>query len=62
MEIAEILGRKLGITKLDAMIAYDSFHKKFPKGDISKQDFLDLEENQVDPSAVHNLEIIHKYM
>ena len=47
VEIAEILVRKLGITKLDAMIAYDSFHKKFPKGEISKQEFLDLEENQV---------------
>ena len=47
VEIAEILVRKLGISKLDAMIAYDSFHKKFPKGEISKENFLGLEENQV---------------
>ena len=47
VEIAEILVQKLGISQLDAMIAYDSFHKKFPKGEITKEDFLSLEENQV---------------
>ena len=47
VEIASILVRKLKMSKTDVSVAYDDFHKKFPNGEITKEDFLDLEENKV---------------
>ena len=45
MEVIKQLEKKYEMSKVDALVAYDKFHKKFTNGEINKEDFL--EENKV---------------
>lgn len=46
VEKIKILEAKFNMTKIDALLAYEKFHKKHPDGEIKKKDFL--EENKVE--------------
>ena len=41
MDTVEFLVKKYGLSNIDAMIAFDSFFKKYPSGEISKAQFLE---------------------
>ena len=45
VESIKLLVEKFEMSNIDALIAYDKFHKKYPSGEIKKLDFL--EENKV---------------
>ena len=35
------LKKKFDLTNVEAMVAYDSFFKKYPKGELTKEQFLE---------------------
>ena len=43
----EHLVSKFGLTNLQAMVAYDNFFKKFPKGELTKDQFMEEYENNI---------------
>ena len=45
VETIRMLESKLAMSKIDALLAYDKFHKEHPSGEISKEDYM--EENKV---------------
>ena len=45
VENIALLETKLGISKIDALVAYDKFHKKYTEGEIKREEFM--EENKV---------------
>ena len=45
VESIKLLVAKFGMSNVDALLAYDKFHKKYESGEITKPDFL--EENKV---------------
>ena len=45
VESIKLLVKKFEMSNIDALLAYDKFHKKYPSGEIKKLDFL--EENKV---------------
>ena len=51
VEKIRLLETKLGMTKLDALLAYDKFHKTYENGTIMKADFL--QENKVKKLKMH---------
>ena len=45
VENIALLETKLGMSKIDALVAYDKFHKKYTEGEIKREEFM--EENKV---------------
>ena len=41
LDTVEFLVKKYGLSNIDAMIAFDSFFKKYPSGEITKEQFLE---------------------
>ena len=39
--LTQVLVSKYGLSNIDALLAYDKFFKRFPSGEIKKEDFME---------------------
>ena len=42
LDIVEHLVKKFNMTNIDAMVAYEKFFKKYPNGEINKEQFMEV--------------------
>ena len=54
MEMTELLAAKFNLSKIEILVAYEKFHKKYPDGLICKEKYM--EENKV----VFDLKVVQK--
>ena len=41
LDVVDHLVKKFSMTNIDAMVAYDKFFKKYPSGELSKEEFME---------------------